>query len=146
MKLKTRKGTAQKYMSVIQDLSTRKTSYTNARTIALYYNVGSQFIRLLIEKNIIIVDENDFYNWNKEIKPSIEIVNSVLKDISIQNKKYMKMRKDNQAKKQIQIQFSNSLSTDKPKVRRAKRKLQEPNIQLHSEQIGLIRKFIKFIW
>ena len=146
MKLKTRKGTAQKYMSVIQDLSTRKTSYTNARTIALYYNVGSQFIRLLIEKNIIIVDENDFYNWNKEIKPSIEIVNSLLKDISIQNKKYMKMRKDNQAKKQIQIQFSNSLSTDKPKVRRAKRKLQEPNIQLHSEQIGLIRKFIKFIW
>jgi hypothetical protein len=52
MRLKTRKGTAQKYMSVIQDLSTRKTSYTNARTIALYYNVGSQFIRLLIEKKI----------------------------------------------------------------------------------------------
>ena len=146
MRLKTRKGTAQKYMSVIQDLSTRKTSYTNARTIALYYNVGSQFIRLLIEKNIIIVDENDFYNWNKQINPSIEIVNSVLKDISIQNKKYMKMRKDNQAKKQIQIQFSNSLSTDKPKVRRAKRKVQEPNLQLHTEQIGLIRKFIKFIW
>ena len=144
MKLKTRKNTVDKYLALIQDLSRKTTAYSNLNIIALDYNVGKQYIGALKEKNFIILDGNGYYNWNRQFSPSLEIVNSILKDVSIQNRNYMLMRKDRQSKKQIQIQFSNKPFTDKPKVKKSRRKLQEPEPKI--EQIGLIRKFIKFIW
>lgn len=149
--MKSSKKTIEKYLFTIQDLSKKTTRYTNLKKIANNYNVGQQFITELRNKNIIIVDANGYYSWNKSVSPNIDIVNSALKSISITNKKFMELRMNrNQAK----IQFSNKPFTDKNNVRVTKRKLQEQQqyvqYQIHPqpqiEQIGLIRKFIKFIW
>jgi hypothetical protein len=110
--------------------------YTNINDISVDFKVGRQFIQTLKTKGLLIVSDSGYYNWNKAHKPSVEIINSILLDISITNRKYTLLRKKKQA--QPELIFD---STPKPRKKRPKKHL-EPQI----EQLGLIRKLLKFIW
>lgn len=135
MKLKTRQGTIEKYLNFLQSLSKKNGVYTNVNAIGKEYQIGRQVVQALKERNVIYLKLDGTYYWNNTFTPNVDLVNVILKDISRINHKHQQMRKIKESHRQVQIKVKNE-----PLVKR-KRKPKEP-----VEKIGLIRKFIKFIW
>lgn len=133
MKIKSRPGTVEKYLYIMQNLSQESGMYSNVNDISLKYQVGRQYVQVLKNRNMLIVDNNGYYRWNKAVTPSVDVVNSILKEISITNRRYMALRKANNKQQQLNLDL-------KPKVSRPRKpKVQEP-------KVGIIRRIFKFIW
>jgi hypothetical protein len=140
--MKFRKNTLEKYLFLIQNLSQKTSTYTNLNHISNDYFVGKQYVAKLRDNKYIIIDANGYYNWNKTVNPSVDIVKQMLKELSIEQQRYMQHRKE---KSQVKIVFNEP----QKKVRKSRKMHQNESFvqpEIKVEEIGLIRKFIKFIW
>jgi hypothetical protein len=92
--MKFRKNTLEKYLFLIQNLSQKTSTYTNLNHISNDYFVGKQYVAKLRDNKYIIIDANGYYNWNKTVNPSVDIVKQMLKELSIEQQRYMQHRKE----------------------------------------------------
>jgi hypothetical protein len=106
---------------------------TSLNTICPKLSVGTRIMTFLKLKNIVYKNEFGFYKWNDKIPVSIKIVDSYRK---YQLKKNMLYR-DRNPKVQIDL---NKVIKVEPKL------IREKHRNTNTQEIGLIRKFLKWIY
>jgi hypothetical protein len=98
------------------------------------YGVTTRFSGFLLNKNIVI-KRNGFYYWNEKIPVSINLVHQFRKDV----------RKDF-IEKQTSISFDKK-ETKKPTLPKVNKKKIEKFKPVKTQQkIGVIRKFLRWLW
>lgn len=106
---------------------------TSLNTICPKISVGTRIMTFLKLKNIVYKNEFGFYKWNDKIPISIKIVDSYRK---YQSKKNMLYR-----------DRKNKVKIDTEKVIKVEPKLIRENYKnMNTQEIGLIRKFLKWIY
>jgi hypothetical protein len=136
--------TTNKYIGFLQILKDR---LNNEEINGLHkeirlYNISNQWGTFLKHNNIVYRDDNGFYRWNDKIPVSIKLIESFRNYNSKMNIQYtpaafskeFKNRID--SKKRIEVQFSDS----------PLEVIRENHKNTNTQEIGLIRKFLKWIY
>jgi hypothetical protein len=106
---------------------------TSLNTICPKLSIGTRIMTFLKLKNIVYKNEFGFYKWNDKIPVSIKIIDSYRKYQLQKNMLY----KDRNPK----------VLVDTKKVIKVKPKLiRENHRNTNTQEIGLIRKFLKWIY
>lgn len=130
----TTKNTTKKYLYFLNSLKERMDNkeITETQTLPSLYNISYNWLHFLI-KNKIIEKKEGFYHWNEKIPVSIKIINQYRKSI---NKIYYKS-KEKSVSKQTTIVF------DKKKIKENLDKFSHIKTE---QKVGVIRKFLKWLW
>ena len=106
---------------------------TSLNTICPKLSIGTRIMTFLKLKNIVYKNEFGFYKWNDKIPVSIKIIDSYRKYQLKQNMLY----RDRNPK----------VPVDTKKVIKVEPKLiREKHKKTNTQEIGLIRKFLKWIY
>jgi hypothetical protein len=106
---------------------------TSLNTICPKLSIGTRIMTFLKLKNIVYKNEFGFYKWNDKIPVSIKIIDSYRKYQLKQNMLY----RDRNPK----------VLVDTKKVIKVEPKLiREKHKKTNTQEIGLIRKFLKWIY
>ena len=106
---------------------------TNLNLMVSKLRIGTRVTTFLKKKNILYKNEFGFYKWNDKIPVSVKIVDSYRKWQLVQNTKYRDEK--------------NKVVIDSKKVIKVQPKLiREIYKNTNTQEIGLIRKFLKWIY
>lgn len=106
---------------------------TNLNLMVSKLHIGTRVTTFLKRKNILYKNESGFYKWNDKIPISVKIIDSYRKWQLVQNNKYKDER--------------NKIVVKSEKVIKVKPKLiHESHKKTNTQEIGLIRKFLKWIY
>jgi len=117
-------------------------SISNVTEIPRQFN-ASNYIATFLCKNGIIYNQNGYYYWNEAYKPNIEIVKAILNEASMLNKKYdvQKKSKSTPTLFEQKKQYKRKHKFDSEKIQN------QPKFnELNAGQVGIIRKFFKWLW
>jgi hypothetical protein len=103
-------------------------------------NIWVTFLKL---KKIIYKDEFGYYQWNQKVPVSIKLVKSFREFMAIKNANCIKRRKY----KELKLEPKKTIEIDFKKVIKVEPKIVSKSIKnTDIKQIGLIRKFLKWIY
>jgi hypothetical protein len=131
------------YLHYLKDLENELT-FGNHKTVtkfAVKHSVSKTWTSFLIQKGIIYKDYNSHYRWNKKIPSSIKIVNQFRKETS----EYHNARKLN-TNKIVGQQRINFKVDPKKVIKVAPKLIREDFKNTNKQEIGLIRRFLKWIY
>ena len=131
------------YLHYLKDLENELT-FGNHKTVtkfAVKHSVSKTWTSFLIQKGIIYKDYNSHYRWNKKIPSSIKIVNQFRKQTS----EYHNARKLN-TNKIVGQQRINFKVDPKKVIKVAPKLIREDFKNTNKQEIGLIRRFLKWIY
>lgn len=134
--------TEKKWLAYLNDVKLNMDigEVTNMSYLANKHGVTHTFCRFLTNSNIIKRDEKGFFRWNEKIPVTIKLINSYRKFQHEDKLKYPpKLANKN---KPIQQEFNFA----DPKTRKKKQKQLNVAVPIQEKQIGLIRKFLKWIY
>lgn len=142
IRTKPRKNTISKYMNCLIAYEQQSGSISNVTEITRQYN-ASNYIATFLRKNRILYNQNGYYYWNEAYKPNIEMVDAILNEASTLNKKYgvQKKSKSTPTLFDQKKQYKRKHKFDSEKI-----KHQPKFNELNTEQVGIIRKFLKWLW
>lgn len=133
---KMNKGVHAKWINALsavkQELETKEISVI--QNLITKYNLSTHWSSWLI-KNNIIVRLNGIYHWNEKIPVSSKIINKYRKDESIRQAIYYA--------KHIEKKKNEQNILIKPVV---SQNIKNEPIQINKDDIGIIRKFLKWLW
>ena len=138
-KKQNRQGTTIKYMKFLHGLKSDLNEYdiTNFRTMSSKYSVTNMWCTFLKNNGIIYNNENGYIKWNDKIPVSTKIVEKFkeymqsFNMINYPNAYSKKFKAKIDAKKVIKVE---------PKL------IHESHKNTNTQEIGLIRKFLKWIY
>jgi aspartate-semialdehyde dehydrogenase len=131
------------YLHYLKDLENELT-FGNHKTVtkfAVKHSVSKTWTSFLIQKGIIYKDYNSHYRWNKKIPSSIKIVNQFRKQTS----EYHNARKLN-TNKIVGQQRINFKVDPKKVIKVAPKLIREDFKKTDKQELGLIRRFLKWIY
>jgi hypothetical protein len=130
----TKQSTSVKYKKYLPEIKRLidEGNLTNLIDVFKSYNISSHWIAFLKEKNILYKDKNNFYRWNEKVPVSSRLIQS-FRDFNFE------MNQKNALKKNTTTPDLFSKVKKEPVKRIRKQKIE-------SEKIGLIRRFIKWIY
>ena len=131
------------YLHYLKDLENELT-FGNHKTVtkfAVKHSVSKTWTSFLIQKGIIYKDYNSHYRWNKKIPSSIKIVNQFRKETS----EYHNARKLN-TNKIVGQQRINFKVDPKKVIKVAPKLIREDFKNTNKQELGLIRRFLKWIY
>jgi aspartate-semialdehyde dehydrogenase len=131
------------YLHYLKDLENELT-FGNHKTVtkfAVKHSVSKTWTSFLIQKGIIYKDYNSHYRWNKKIPSSIKIVNQFRKETS----EYHNARKLN-TNKIVGQQRINFKVDPKKVIKVAPKLIREDFKNTDKQELGLIRRFLKWIY
>lgn len=103
-------------------------------------NIWVTFLKL---KKIIYKNELGYYQWNQKVPVSIKLVKSFREFMSIKNADCIKRRKH----RELKLEPKKPIKIDSKKVIKVEPKIVRETIKnTETKQIGLIRKFLKWIY
>lgn len=139
-KLGTRSQTISKYLNCLTAYQQKSGSISNLTEITSKLRVSSNIGSFLYRKGIIYKKDNLYY-WNDVYEPNIKIVKAILNDKSVKNDKYLESvnKKSTPTLFDQKIQYKRRVKIEPEKVK------EQPNVN-NTVQIGVIRKFIKWLW
>ncbi len=138
----SRPETISKYLNCLTAYQQKSGKYSDLRILSKQFNTSNNFPYFLIKKEIIYKKNNGFYYWNDVYEPNIKIVNSFLDEIF----------DFNQTRRLKEISQTPTLFDQKRqynrKVKIESEKVQEQSKvnEVNTAQVGVIRKFIKWLW
>jgi hypothetical protein len=105
--------------------------------------VSNIWVTFLKSKKIIYKDEFGYYQWNQKVPVSIKLVKSFREFMAIKNANCIKRRKY----KELKLEPKKTIEIDFKKVIKAEPKIVREIIKnTEAKQVGLIRKFLKWIY
>lgn len=130
----TKQSTSVKYKKYLPEIKRLidDGNLTNLIDVFRSYNISSHWISFLKEKNILYKDQNKFYRWSEKVPISNKLIQS-FRDFNFE------MNQKNALKKNTTTPDLFSGVKKEPVKRIRKQKIE-------SEKIGLIRRFIKWIY
>lgn len=145
-------GTTIKYLNFLNRVQTDLKEYdiANLYVLTYKYKVTNRWTTWLKENNVVYVNELGLYKWNDKIPVSIKLIDSFRKYNSRYNIKHtpsafteeFKNKMDSEKvikakpKNRIEVKYSDIL--EKPVSKNYK--------NTNTQEIGLIRKFLKWIY
>jgi len=136
------KGTSNKWLYFVTELK-QELDNNNVSSLTLYtrkHNVSNQWGAFLKSNNIVYVDNNGDYQWNEKIPVSKKLIDAFRVYQAERNMKYYPERypeiHKSKPKRKIQLEFS-----DKPHS-----VVSKTIKNTETKEIGLIRKFLKWIY
>jgi hypothetical protein len=129
-----------KYLTFLEDLKYQldNNNNTGLRIFLLKHKVTNSWSAFLNKNGIVYKNSFGYYEWNDKIPPSIKIVNKFMEYSTEYNSTY------NIEMKQKHI---NKNRIDSKKVIKVEPKLiRENHKNTNTQEIGLIRKFLKWIY
>ena len=135
-----RPGTISKYLNCLTAYQQRSGKITNLNEMSAQFSVSRQIGSFLFQKGIIY-KENGSYHWNNAYEPNVKIVNGILDYVRINNNNNLIKKKY----KQTPTLFDQKRQY-KRKVKIEPETLQEQPKNTNTVEIGVIRKFIKWLW
>lgn len=130
----TKQTTSVKYKKYLPEIkkSIDEGNLTNLMDVFKSYNISSHWIAFLKGKNILYKDQNNFYRWNEKFPVSSRLIQSFRNyNFEINQKNILKK---NTATPDL---FSGIKKEPIKRIRKQK---------IEGEKIGLIRRFIKWIY
>lgn len=126
--------TNKRWVKFLNDLKLElsKNDYKLIYPIVDKYNVSSYWSIFLDSNKIVYKNEFGFYKWNNKIPISIKLIEKY--------RKYMKEINSNSRKNKKQLTLF-----DKPKVNKTQ-KVQVEFYDKQKNELGIIRKFFKWLW
>lgn len=126
--------TNKRWVKFLNDLKLElnKNNYKLIYPIVDRYNVSSYWSIFLDSNKIVYKNEFGFYKWNDKIPISIKLIEKY--------RKYMKEINSNSRKNKKQLTLF-----DKPKVNKTQ-KVQVEFYDKPKNELGIIRKFFKWLW
>jgi hypothetical protein len=126
--------TDKKYLKALECIKEILSSSNNKSIYQLVDNqrINAYWSRFLVRHKVVYL-ENGFYRWNEKIPPSSKLVQKFREEFTLAYKKY----KTPQEMKSIQTP---------PEIKRRKRTPAVVVEQTPQPQVGLIRKFLRWLY
>jgi aspartate-semialdehyde dehydrogenase len=142
--------TNKKYYNCLEDLKKElDTKNISSITVFMREKKVNQFLSTFLRKNnIIYIDGNGFYKWNSKIPVSMNLINAYRKQYKLISDKHNDSRKIIINNNQPELNFdevNEPIKTTKTQTRKLKvqRQVNTPNQQ---NKLGIIRRFLKWLW
>ena len=150
MKIKeklSKSETSKKWMNYLQNLKKHLNYYDekNLTVLTDTYKVCHRWPKFLKDSKIVIIDDFGCYRWNEEFQITMKIINDYRKYQALQNKKQRLKRINKSSQQQLDLLIETAKPKSKSKLKNdmTKSKLYGP---YQEKQVGLIRKFLKWIY
>ena len=142
-------STQEKYYNFLIDLKnemeTKNKKTLNVINYCFEHNVTTLFISFLKNNNVIFKNTNGYYNWNEKIPVSSALVSKF--------RNYVREKNKQRTLKQVNYLSNIKVVKDEPKLIKQRTKVyntgkEETKViySVQKQEIGLIRKFLKWIY
>jgi hypothetical protein len=135
------KGTSNKWLYFVTELK-QEIDNNNVSSLTLYtrkYNVSNQWGAFLKSNNIVYVNNNGDYQWNEKIPVSKKLIDAFRVYQAERNMKYYPERYPEIHKSKPKVNVKKVIKVQ-PKL------ISEKFKNTDTKEIGLIRKFLKWIY
>lgn len=138
----SRPETISKYLNCLTAFQQRSGKIQTLSEIPQKYNMNNFISTFLLQKGILYKKNGSFY-WNDVYEPNVKIVNAFLSEVS-------RINHENSMKRNSQS--APTLFDQKKKYKRKVKveaeivKEQAKVNEVNTAQVGVIRKFIKWLW
>ena len=131
--------TTQKYLNFLHSLKEKlnNENHSNLKLISFEYNVSTAWVSFLLSNNIVY-KETHFYCWNEKIPVSGKLI-----------QKYREYKyKDYKECKNLKLNNQTAIVFDKKEIKKSVDKFKPVKFtHVKTEQkIGVIRKFLRWLW
>ena len=136
----SRPETISKYLNCLTAFQQRSGKIQTLSEIPQKYNMNNFISTFLLQKGILYKKNGSFY-WNDVYEPNVKIVNAFLSEVS-------RINHENSMKRNSQStpNLFNQKKQYKRKIKIEAEKVQEQSKVNNTVQVGVIRKFIKWLW
>lgn len=135
-----RSETISKYMNCLTAFQQKSGEITNLNEISAQFSVSRQVGSFLFQKGILY-KKNGHYYWDNAYEPNVKIVNGILNHVRMQNSSYSYNKKSKETPTLFdqKRQYKRKVKIESEIVK------EQPNVN-NTVQVGVIRKFIKWLW
>lgn len=134
--------TISKYLNCLITLKERSGKFYTMSEIPQQYQMNAFITTFLLEKGILYKKNGAFY-WDNTYEPNIKIVDAFLNEVSKKNRENWVKRNS-----KLTPNLFNQKKQYKRRVKIEAEKVKEQSKvnEVNTVQVGVIRKFIKWLW